>query len=319
MNSPARILIIDDDPLAIQMLHRVLGDVGDIRFAASGAEALHLLQENLFDLVLLDAQMPAMDGLMTCKIIKQDYPDVPVIFVTAATDPGSEIKALEAGAADFINKPLNPPVIRARVNTHLKLKNHTDMLRALVKSDPITGIANRRALVELTESEWSRALRNQTPLSLLMIDIDDFKAYHDHYGHLEGDTCLCKVAQTINATVSRAGELVARYGGDEFAGLLPGNTAEQAAVLAEKIRAAVCDLAIPHVRSRASDRITISIGAAGGVPALPSKATDALAPMPPNGLRAKEELFNRADAALYAAKSAGRNRVAVNETTAGLR
>ena len=239
-----------------------------------------------------------------------------MIFITAASDLTSEIRALEAGAVDFISKPISPPVVRARVSAHLKLKEQSDQLRTLVTRDPLTGIANRRFLDERTMSEWQRAQRSGAPLSMLFIDIDDFKAYNDRYGHVQGDSCLIQVAQVIDRSANRAGDLAARYGGEEFAVLLPASTPTQAAIVAEKICEAVRLLAIPHDRSRANRVVTISIGVAGGVPVFAGKeemeSADTVAAATDEGFRAARDLFDRADRALYAAKSSGRNCVRVD-------
>jgi len=303
-----KILIVDDDPMAIQSLYKILEGLGEIRFAISGQDCLDSLKKEAVDLVLLDANMPMMDGYSTCRKMKREFPDIPVMFVTASHDPSDEIQALEAGAVDFITKPLNPPVIQARVNTQLQLKQHGDKLRALTKSDPLTGIANRRYLDEQIELEWRRSMRNQSVLSLLMIDIDFFKAYNDHYGHIAGDACLRKIAETIQATVNRAGELAARYGGEEFAALLPQSSPERACEVADKICVAVRELHIPHAKSCISDTVTVSIGIAGGTPFFHS-ANYVMIEENSRDPGSIEELFTWADEALYKAKQTGRNRV----------
>lgn len=316
MTHQHRILIVDDDPMAIQSLYNVLEGYGDIRFATSGQDGLDLLQKETVDLVLLDANMPILDGYSTCRMMKRDFPDIPVMFVTASHDPSSEIQALEAGAVDFITKPLNPPVVQARVNTQLQLKRHGDQLRAMTKSDPLTGIANRRFLDEQLQLEWRRSMRNQSLLSVLMIDIDFFKAYNDHYGHIEGDACLRKVAETIQSTVNRAGELAARYGGEEFAALLPHTSPERATEVAEKICATIRELAIPHAKSTVSDRVTVSIGVAGGTPCFPPDPNQPIKEHAAGDPNSIEELFTWADDALYKAKQSGRNRVVMSHGNA---
>jgi diguanylate cyclase (GGDEF)-like protein len=339
MKHDAKILIVDDEPAAIQMLRKTLQGMGVLCYATSGQEALDLVASDPPDLILLDANMPGMDGYDTCVALERDYPDIPVVFVTAAHDPKSEIRALEAGASDFITKPINPPVVRARVAMHLRFKAQSDLLRNLSHRDPLTGIANRRALEERLSSEWRRAARHQVPLSLLMLDVDHFKAYNDHYGHIAGDACLERVAEALSQTIGRAEDLVARYGGEEFAALLAGSGPEEALALAEKVRAAVRDLAIPHARSSASDWVSVSIGVASVQPG--GGAAGSAAPggagetggadesvrtgeqdgagkpsaTSPSGFQISQELFERADQALYAAKQAGRNRVSVNRVS----
>lgn len=325
MNSPPiKLLIVDDDPLAIQSLYNVVDEFGAIRFATSGQAALMLMAEEEADLVLLDANMPDLDGFATCRLLKQDYPDTPVIFVTAASDPASEVQALEAGAVDFISKPLNPPVVKARVRTQLMLKENSDRLRQLSKLDPLTGLANRRALDEQLAKEWRRGMRDRTPLAMLMLDIDHFKAFNDNYGHLEGDKALKLVADTLKACASRVGDLVARFGGEEFSVLLWNCNQSQAQAVAEKIRQAVSNLEIPHEHSSVASHVTVSIDVAGGIPSFPGDAGGEGAPAAVPALKptvselpSKRALFDRADAALYVAKQSGRNRVMVSAEPAG--
>jgi diguanylate cyclase (GGDEF)-like protein len=315
MTAAARILIVDDDPTAIETLDHALEGVGEVCFATSGTAALAFMQQEPADLVLLDANMPQLDGFATCKALKQDYPELPVIFVTAFNEEGRELQALQAGAVDFIHKPIRPPVVRARVGVHLQLAAQQAALHLLNDRDPLTGIANRRVWDERLAMEWRRATRQRQPIGLLMIDIDYFKRYNDSYGHVQGDACLRQVAQALTATVTRAGELVARYGGEEFAVLLPGSTREVASALAAKICAAVRALAIPHADSAVAPWVTLSIGVASEAPALP--VTVAGGQPTANGaagLVAAEELVRQADRALYAAKAGGRDRVCTAET-----
>jgi diguanylate cyclase (GGDEF)-like protein len=308
----AQILIVDDEPAAIQALHQALQGLGDMRFATGGANALALLAAHPFDLVLLDAHMPGLDGYATCRALQRYHPDLPVIFVAAAGERGHEVRALEAGAIDFISKPINTPVVRARVRVHLRLKAQSDLLRTLSTRDPLTDLPNRRALDQRLAQEWRRAARQQLPLSLLLADLDHFKAYNDHYGHLQGDDCLRAVATALAGTVVRAGDLCVRFGGEEFAVLLPASALAAATALAEKVRAAVRALAIPHARSDTAPHVTLSIGAASVRPTMPRGEP---APVPgtpggPPGLQLARALFDAADRALYAAKHAGRDGVA---------
>ena len=340
MKPGAKILIVDDEPAVIQLLRKTLGGMGELRYATGGGDALELVAADPPDLILLDANMPGLDGFATCAALQRDHRQIPVVFVTASSDFANEIRALEAGASDFITKPINPPVVRARVAMHLKLKAQNDLLQRLCNRDPLTGVANRRALDERLATEWRRAARRQFPLSLLMIDIDYFKAYNDFYGHIAGDLCLERVGQALAETVSRAEDLVARYGGEEFAVLLSGSGPDEALALGEKVRLAVHALAIPHARSNASDWVSLSIGVASiqpafdanaggypppdqsdqpGPPAAPEPREQSGSPNDPaaghpSGFRLSQALFGRADQALYAAKAGGRNRVFRAET-----
>ena len=185
-----RLLVVDDQPINIQTLYQVFHADHEVFVATSGEQALAFCRGNpLPDLILLDVVMPGLDGLAVCQQLKADpvLANIPVIFVTACMDPADETRALEAGGVDFITKPVNPMVVRARVKTHLTLKAQEDFLRSLVFVDGLTGVANRRRFDEALLSEWRQCRRAGTPLALLMIDIDHFKRYNDHYGHPTGD------------------------------------------------------------------------------------------------------------------------------------
>jgi diguanylate cyclase (GGDEF)-like protein len=239
-----------------------------------------------------------MDGYAACQILKEadNTRDIPVIFITALEDPQSEMKGFELGAVDYITKPYSAQAIRARVKTHLALKQHADILEDQAFLDGLTGIANRRQFDQSLEKEWQRMMRRETPLSLLMIDIDHFKQFNDRYGHGVGDECLRLVACTIASIIKRPGDLAARYGGEEFVVILPETDEKGACTVAEVIRLAVESLKPPHVSSLAAAHVTISLGVACDIPRRHANMQD---------------LVNAADRALYRAKSAGRNQVSV--------
>jgi diguanylate cyclase (GGDEF)-like protein len=263
--------------------------------ATSGEQALALVASQPPDLVLLDVVMPGMDGLEVCRRLKTDEAtrDVPVIFVTAHDDEAAETLGLEVGAVDFISKPINPKVVRARVKTHLTLKAQADLLRQWVYLDGMTGVSNRRFFDERLAVEWSRAVRNGSLLSVVLIDVDAFKRYNDHYGHLVGDDCLRRVAAALRAGLRRPGDLLARYGGEEFVCLLPETPLDGALALAQHLGAQVAALGIEHAHSDAAPHVTVSLGACTAA------ASTALRP---------EALLREADAQLYLAKTGGRNR-----------
>ncbi|WP_374479383.1 GGDEF domain-containing protein [Zoogloea sp.] len=193
-----------------------------------------------------------------------------------------------------------------------KLVQVTEALKRLTTQDALTGIGNRRAFDGTLDLELRRAMRSGQPLSLLMIDVDHFKDFNDHFGHVEGDRCLQMVAKTLNVAVVRAADMVARYGGEEFVALLPGTDAAAAALVAERLRAAVEALRIVHRGTLESSRVTISIGVACLHPVWPAAGTRQEV-----GYPAGLDLVERADRALYAAKTAGRNRVVVAEPAPG--
>ena len=217
------LLIVDDQPINIQALYRIFAPDHRVLMATSGAKALAVCRDDPPDLVLLDVVMPEMDGYEVCARLKADEAtrDIPVIFVTSHTDAAEETKGLELGAVDFIAKPVNPAVVRARVKTHISLKAQSDLLRQMVFIDGLTGVANRRCFDETLNVEWRRSVRNSSPLALLLLDVDHFKRFNDRYGHQAGDDCLRRVASAIKVHLLRPGDLVSRYGGEEFACILP--------------------------------------------------------------------------------------------------
>jgi diguanylate cyclase (GGDEF)-like protein len=290
-----RILIVDDAMENIQILHHALEDEHDVLFAMNGSKALHIAQHQLPDLILLDAMMPGMDGYSVCAALRASAVtrDIPIIFVTALNSPEDETRALDAGAADFISKPVNTAVVRARVRTQLTVKFQSDALRELTLTDGLTGVSNRRAFDERLETEWRRCVRAQVPIALVLIDIDHFKNYNDAYGHQAGDACLVKACAAMRRAAMRPQDLLARYGGEEFALLLPHEDVPGAEVVARRVLEEIAQLAIAHEGSPVSDRLTVSMGVASLTP------RDSIAPA---------DLVKLADSLLYEAKAQGRNR-----------
>lgn len=291
-----RLLLVDDQPINIQALYQIFHADHEVFMATSGAQALDFCRATPPDLILLDVVMPEMDGLEVCRQLKANAvtADIPIIFVTAQSDPTDETRALESGGVDFIAKPVNPAVVRARVKTHLTLKAQGDLLRELAFIDGLTGVANRRRFDEALQAEWRRCRRSATSLALLMIDIDHFKRYNDCYGHQTGDACLQTVALALKERFSRSHDLVARYGGEEFVCLMPECNLAAGLAKAEELRATVAALGIPHADSPTANMVTLSIGVTA---------------MQPAGDSTPQQLVAAADAALYTAKSGGRNRV----------
>ncbi len=298
MDEQARssILIVDDIPANIKVLGESLRADYRIRLATDGEKALKMARSsNPPDLILLDIVMPKMDGYEVCRHLKEDPTtrNIPVIFITAMAEEEDETKGLACGAVDYITKPFSLPIVRARVRTHLELKRHRDTLEALSTLDGLTGIPNRRRFDEVLKVEWLRGQREGAPLSLLMIDIDHFKLYNDNYGHIEGDDCLKRVAAALAGAISRPADFIARFGGEEFAAVLPMTDGLGAATVAAALLDSIRELNLPHAHSPAAPRVTISLG---GATMQPSREENPI------------QLIERADRALYAAKSAGRNR-----------
>ena len=291
----SKILIVDDSPENIRILMKNLKKNYSIVPATSGEAALKLISaSSLPDLILLDIMMPGTDGYEICRRLKSDEitKNIPIIFITAKDSQEDEVNGLKLGAVDYITKPFCIPIVQARVDTHLELKKHRDLLEDLSHLDGLTGIPNRRRFNESLELEWQHCLRSGTQLSLIMIDIDHFKAFNDYYGHGGGDECLKKVARTLFKTVKRPNDMLARYGGEEFACLLPVTNLNGAIGLAEDMRLNVASLSIPHERSETADCVTISLGTAS---------------IQPKSQLSPTILMERADKALYTAKRNGRN------------
>jgi len=288
-----RLLLVDDQPINIQALHQLFAADHQVFMATSGAQALKVCAEMQPDLVLLDVQMPGMDGHEVCRRMQADpaLRDIPVIFVTAHSEAEAETQGLALGAVDFISKPFNPAVVRARVKTHLTLKAQSDLLRQLAYLDGLTGVYNRRHFDTQLPIEYQRCIRSGGSLAVLLVDVDHFKRYNDCYGHLAGDDCLRRVAQTLAETLRRPGDLMCRYGGEEFVCLLPDTDLAGAVTVAESLVSRVSALALPHAQSELGQIVSVSVGGAashpvpGGEPAL---------------------LLSSADQQLYAAKQAGR-------------
>ncbi len=219
---------------------------------------------------------------------------VPVIFVSDDKTTTAEIAAFESGAADFIAKPFHPRVLQARLNIHLQARRSQQQLNNLASVDALTSICNRREFDLRLATEWGRAARTGTSLALLMIDVDKFKEYNDHHGHLRGDDCLVAVAQILNSCMQRTSDLAARYGGEEFVVLLPESDLDGALKVAQACHAAILDAKMPHVTSNVSVYVTVSIGVAAMVPIYEKSNT---------------LLIEQADIALYQAKHDGRNRI----------
>ncbi|MBT0568798.1 diguanylate cyclase [Curvibacter sp. CHRR-16] len=292
-----RILIVDDTPANIQVVASALHEDYEVLIASSARKALELLKrEHKPDLILLDVMMPDMDGYTLCGQLKQDpeLADIPVIFITALSGSADETKGLSVGGSDFISKPINVAVLRARVKTHLALKQHADLLRSMVYVDGLTGVANRRRFDEALQTAYRNCVRHAKDLSLLMIDVDYFKRYNDYYGHQAGDQCLQKIATALSSVLHRGYDLVARYGGEEFVCLVPECDFTSAQRMAEALRAAVLALDIAHADSPIAPRVTVSVGVSTG------RADRCHSP---------HVLLEKADAALYEAKRQGRDRV----------
>ncbi|HPF60096.1 MAG TPA: diguanylate cyclase [Candidatus Competibacteraceae bacterium] len=296
----ATILVVDDVIENIEILNNILSSCYRVLFATNGPDALAIVREQSPDLILLDVVMPDMNGYQVCARLKQ-HPitrEIPVIFVTAKDQEEDEETGLQLGAVDYLTKPVRSSIVKLRVGIHLELKRYRDYLAALSMTDGLTGIPNRRRFDEFLKTEWLHAVRSRTPLSLVLTDVDHFKAYNDHYGHIAGDQCLKTVAQTLAKGLTRRTDLVARYGGEEFACVLPATDHAGALAIAERLRKHVMSQHLDHARSPTHLFVTVSMGVAT------LESDQHVDP---------QALIERADQQLYRAKQMGRNQIAGNQ------
>jgi len=296
--SPSRptVLVVDDSLEALNGLCNLLRADCNALFGFNGLEALALATSESPDLIVLDVAMPGMDGYEVLRRLKEEpcTQDIPVIFLTAPGPSVSEVRALELGAIDFVTKPYDPAILKLRMQNQLAYKRSLDLAMALSLGDALTGIANRRRFDEHLQQEWNRALRNQKPISMILMDIDHFKRFNDALGHPAGDACLQRVAEVLKNSLKRSMDFVARYGGEEFVCILSETDAPGALDVAKRIAARMAAAAIAHPDSPVASTVTLSLGVATMIPTQDQSPLD---------------LTQEADSRLYEAKRLGRNRI----------
>lgn len=290
-----KILIVDDSRLQAMQLKSILDDTYDITVAQTAEEGLEYARNGGFSLILLDVVMPGMDGFTLLKKLQEEIitQSVPVILITSLSSVAHEQQGLVLGAVDYIAKPFAPLIVKARVNTHIKLYNYRRQAEEQSMIDQLTGVANRRRYDRHSAEKWNETLRLQVPLSIGMFDIDNFKKYNDTFGHPAGDVVISSVAKTISSCFRRSTDFFARYGGEEFVVLSVGEPAQKIFEHLKKVRQAVEDLHIAHDPSVAQ-WVTVSVG---GVTTIPKPE------------HSYELMLKIADSMLYDAKKHGRNRV----------
>ncbi|MDB9524419.1 diguanylate cyclase [Oscillatoria sp. CS-180] len=303
------VLVVDDDNDSRSFLNIALqAGAFQVLEAATGMGGLSIVMNEVVDIVLLDAVLPDIDGFRCCEIMHQRLRDrcPPVLMITALSDEISVEKAFEAQATDFITKPVHLSVLLHRIKRVLQerqllreLELANSYLQHISSTDELTGLSNRRFFQANLNKEWKRLVREQTPLGVLLCDLDYFKQYNDAYGHLEGDRCLKQFAAILRSSVERSTDLVARYGGEEFILLLPNTSLEGLKVIDQRIRAQLTRQAIPHYQSPISQIVTYSSGGTAVIPQISRDPTD---------------LIEEADKALYEAKDLGRNRLIIRNS-----
>ena len=313
------VLLVDDQPIIGEAIRRALVSESDMRFhfCSKPAEAIGVAEEIKPTVILQDLVMPGVDGLTLVRQYRASpiTKDIPIIVLSTQEEPAIKSEAFTAGANDYLVKLPDKIELIARIRYHSKaylnqlqrdeadralrqiqqqLKEANIELQRLNNVDALTGASNRKHFNEYIETEWKRAAREQSPLSVLMIDVDDFKRFNDTYGHLAGDEGLRKVAEATRKTAGRPADLAARFGGEEFVMVLPATTLDGAKSVGEKLRQSIVDLQIPHSASSAGEFLTVSVGGASTIPRLGDSFL---------------ALIETADVALYEAKKSGKNRV----------
>ncbi|MFH7025770.1 MAG: diguanylate cyclase domain-containing protein [Heteroscytonema crispum UTEX LB 1556] len=331
-NEPPLILVADDDKTIRLFLREFMEQEGyRVVEVTDGKQCLDAYKNIKPDLILLDAMMPVMDGFTCCKeliqitrnnlalalanfdnnsslgntLISKLWERTPILMITGLDDPQSVDKAFEAGASDFVTKPIHWAVLRQRVRRllqqaqlHKQLEAANQALQQLANVDGLTGVANRRRFDQYLNSQWLTIAQLGAPLSLILCDIDFFKLYNDKYGHPAGDVCLQRVGAVLSRIAQKNQDLVARYGGEEFAVIMPNNSAAAAVHIAATMQAGVRELEIAHDASKVSQFVTLSLGVATTIPTFESSPSD---------------LILAADKALYQAKAEGRNRIILKQ------
>ncbi len=317
----AMVLLVDDQAMIGEAVRRGLAyeENIDVHFCADPHQAIAHAVRIKPTVILQDLVMPGLDGLSLVREYR-NHPatrDIPIIVLSTKEDPLVKSAAFAAGANDYLVKLPDNIELVARIRYHSRsymmllqrdaayralrvsqqqLLDTNLVLQRLMNSDGLTGLSNRRHFDEYLELEWRRALRDQSQLSLLMIDVDYFKSFNDNFGHLEGDEALRKVATAIRDACSRPSDLPARYGGEEFALVLPSTSAGGARLMAEKLRQSVVALNIPHITPHEGANLTVSVGVSTFTP---QQGGDC------------RQLISAADKGLYTAKHNGRNRVGI--------
>jgi diguanylate cyclase (GGDEF)-like protein len=295
------LLVVDDENINLKVLNQILGAEYTIYTASNGKSAIEKAKEYKPDLIILDIIMPEMDGYETLKEIKKsdDIKHIPVIFITGLSNDMDEEKGLSLNAADYITKPFSATIVKLRVHNQIQIVNQMRTIERLSMMDQLTNLPNRRSFDERLNMEWKVAVRDQTPISILMIDIDKFKHINDTFGHQKGDIVLQEISRIYPKEFKRPSDFAARWGGEEFVALLPHTHAEGSFEIAERIRNVIEDTEI-KLGKDTTYKITVSIGVNTVIPSVDASI---------------DAFITNADMALYEAKDTGRNRVVAAKHT----
>lgn len=297
------ILIIDDLPIGFAPLSLILEREGhSVIFYNKSENALSFIEKIKPDLIILDILMPGISGLDLCYQIKNSssVSTTPVIFVTAKDDREVELEALKIGGSDYLIKPIHPLIAKEKIYLQLKIKQLQKELYSLSNTDSLTNLCNRRFLMSSLKKHWNHSLKNSDLLGLILLDIDHFKNYNDHYGHAQGDNCLKEVAKIIYETAEellQGKAIVGRYGGEEFLIIMPTTNQIEIEKLASNIKENTIKAEIPHEKSPVYPFVTLSIGGHF---------------LKPGSENSEDELFFQTDNNLYTSKKKGRNHFTIS-------
>ncbi|MDO6747436.1 diguanylate cyclase domain-containing protein [Gilvimarinus sp. 1_MG-2023] len=306
-----KILLVEDSATLRHAMSQYITDAGHTPLVAeSGEQALQLLEDNPVDMIIMDVEMPGLNGFETTALIREWLGDhwIPIIFVTGMSEDEDYRQGIEAGGDDYLIKPVSKMIITAKIRAMERISEMRDQLNALNSEleaisqlDSLTQIYNRRTFNEQAQKQWLLASRQATCISALMIDVDHFKLYNDHYGHPAGDACLVAITDAIKSCLHRPYDLLGRYGGEEFVVLLPDTDKAGIARVSECIKLSIANKSILHEVSPTAETVTVSVGGA----CCPQTSGHSL-----------EGLIKAADRALYRAKHSGRNQYNIDEMTA---
>jgi len=293
MNKEKKILIVDDEKMNLISLAHFLKQDYEIIVATSGASAITEAEEQMPDMILLDIIMPDMTGFDVLVKLKDSVKtmNIPVIFITGLNNVEDEEKGLSLGAVDYITKPFNQNLVKARIKTHLRMSDYVRTIEKLCMLDALTGLPNRRGFDTRIEAEWGRAYREKKPLGLIMLDIDNFKIYNDTYGHPQGDNLLQAIGSILSKALNRSSDIVVRWGGEEFCIILPDTDMTGTLNIAERVRMNVMETTITHAND-VKTSVTVSLGASSKIPGDGEEAIS---------------FIEEVDKLLYSAKKNGKN------------
>jgi len=294
-----KVLVVDDERMNIMALVQFLKPQYEIIVSTDAVAAIEIAKEQLPDIILLDIIMPEMSGFEVLLKLKDNTAtmNIPIIFLTGLNNVADEEKGLALGAVDYITKPFNKTIVRERIKIHLRTADYIRTIEKLCMMDALTGLPNRRGFDDRMEAEWGRAFREKKPLGLLIIDIDNFKIYNDTYGHPEGDNLLQYISDSLQKTMNRASDLIARWGGEEFFGLLPDTDLNGTFNVAEQIRRNIMGIRVPCFDGTDTS-VTVSIGANSIIP---------------DGKINMADFISEVDKLLYKAKKNGKNMTCMPE------